>query len=97
MLEDQVRIQKRRCYQKQYYNDNKDVLKERMKSYFLKNKERLNEKNKQYYYDNKDSLLNSRKMYYENNREKIRTIARDSYYRKKQIKISYEPKTIYFS
>ena len=45
MLEDQVRIQKRRYYQKQYYNANKDILKERMKSYFLKNKERLNEKN----------------------------------------------------
>ena len=96
MLSEQQRINRRK-YQKQYYNDNKDILKERMKSYFLKNKERLNQLNRQYYYDNKDSLLNSRKMYYENNREKIRTTARDSYYCKKQVKISYEPKTIYFS
>ena len=67
------------------------------RKYYEKNKLRINELHRQYYYANKESLLRTKKIYYEANREELIQGMREYYYHKKQIKVSHDPKTIYFS
>ena len=69
-------------YNKQYYNDNKEILLEKAKEYRKNNKELINQyyqdnkkilsdKAKQWYNNNKEKLLEKRKEYYNNNKEKL--------------------------
>ena len=67
------------------------------RKYYEKNKLRINELHRQYYYANKESLLRTKKIYYEKNRLELIQGMREYYYHKKQIKVSHDPKTIYFS
>lgn len=50
----------RREYQKKYYNDNKERIKERHRKYSIKyyyeNKEKLNEYNRKRYHENKEKI-----------------------------------------
>jgi hypothetical protein len=48
-------------YQKQYYDNNKDMILEQKKQYYYNNKDIILEQNKQYYDNNKDMILEQKK------------------------------------
>jgi hypothetical protein len=56
---------------KEWYEDNKDKIKEQNKEYREKNKEYCIEYSKEYRENNKDKINEKKKEYYENNKEKI--------------------------
>ena len=53
---------------KEYYEDNKDKIKDRKKDYRDNNKDKIKERDKEYYKNNKDKI----KVYIENNKDKIK-------------------------
>ena len=57
--------------QKQYREDNKDKIKEKVKEYYEDNKEKIKEKDKQYREDNKDKIKENKKQHYQDNKDKI--------------------------
>ena len=67
------------------------------RKYYEKNKLLINEQKRKYYNDNKESILRRKKIYYEKNRDELIQGMREYYYNKKKIKVSHDPKTIYFS
>jgi hypothetical protein len=67
------------------------------RKYYEKNKLRINELHRQYYYNNKEAMLRTKKIYYEANRLELIAGMRKYYYDNKKIKVSHDPKTIYFS
>ena len=62
--------------QKEYKEDNKETIKERMKEYkvgyYEKNKKTLKEYQEEYYENNKETLKEKRKEYLENNKETLK-------------------------
>ena len=58
-------------YQKQYYDQNSERLKEKSKEYYEQNSERLKEKNREYYEQNSERFKEKNKEYYEQNSEKF--------------------------
>ena len=69
---------------KEYYNDNKDKLKDKMKEYRINNKDTIIKINKEYYdnntdkfkeyrINNKDKIAEYNKEYYDNNKDKFKT------------------------
>ena len=73
MLELKANMNTCRAYRtkKQYYEDNRDKLKEDKKQYYKDNKEKHNERTKEYYNTNKDKILEQQKKKYDNNKDKI--------------------------
>jgi hypothetical protein len=59
---------------KQYYEDNKENIKDKKKQYYEDNKENIKDKFKQYYEDNKDKF----KEYREDNKDKIKQYREDN-------------------
>ena len=57
---------------KEWYDDNKDKLRERKREYYRDNKNKIREKRKQYRENNKDKILEKKKAYREANKDKIR-------------------------
>jgi len=57
---------------KEYYQDNKDKIKQQTKQYRIDNKEKINQNNKQYRIDNKEKAKEYQKEYRENNKDKIK-------------------------
>lgn len=57
---------------KEYYQDNKEQIKEKSKDYYENNKETILEKQKQYHQDNKEYFNEKKKEYYQNNREHLK-------------------------
>ena len=51
----------------EYYEENKNKIKETHKEYREENREIIIEKKKEYYYNNRDEILKKCKIYYENN------------------------------
>ena len=72
---------------KQYYEDNKDKIKEQQKQYREQNKDKRRELKKQYYEDNKDKIKEQQKQYYEQNKDKIKQYREQN---KDKIKQYYE-------
>jgi hypothetical protein len=56
---------------KEYYEDNKDIIKEYHKEYYEDNKNIIKEKEKKYRESNKDIIKERKKEYYEDNKDKI--------------------------
>ena len=56
---------------KQYRNNNKDKIEERGKKYYESNKEKILEQKKQYHNDNKEKIKEYKKQHYNDNKEKI--------------------------
>jgi hypothetical protein len=64
---------------KEYREQNKDKIKQKMKEYYEQNKDKLNKKAKEYYEQNKDKIIDNQKdynkiyqkEYYEQNKDKI--------------------------
>ena len=58
-------------YQKQYQEKNHDKIAEYNKQYCEKNRDKIAEYQKQYYEENRDKIAKHQKQYYEENRDKI--------------------------
>jgi hypothetical protein len=74
---------------KEYYNDNAEIIKEKIKQYYCDNKEKIKlyryknvEKIKQYYCDNKEKIKRYNHHYYCDNAEKLKQ-NRKQYYKNK--------------
>ena len=65
----------------------------RKAEYRRTHREELRASARGYYKNNKDK----KKIYYEKNRDELIQGMREYYYNKKKIKVSHDPKTIYFS
>jgi len=57
---------------KDYYEDNKEKIKQKTKDYYEDNKELIKQKTKDYRENNKDNINEYSKKYYQDNKEKIR-------------------------
>ena len=55
---------------KEWIDDNKEILKQKKKEYYKLNKEKLNDKSKKYRENNKDKMKELNQKYYEMNKEK---------------------------
>lgn len=55
----------------EYYNDNKEILKEKSREKYNNNKEEYNQRAKKYYEKNRESIMAKVKEYAETNKEKI--------------------------
>ena len=64
---------------KQYYETNKDNIKEQHKQYYETNKDNIKEQHKQYYQKNKDEILEQSRQRYQKNREKELEQSRQRY------------------
>ena len=75
---------------KEYYQDNKEKIKEKLKEYYQENKEQILEKQKDYYEDNKEKI----KQYQQDNKEQIKQYRQDNkeYYKEKRKKYRQENK-----
>ena len=62
-------------YKKEYYENNKEEIKDKCKEYRENNKEKL----KEYYENNKEEIKEYKKEYYENNKERLRKEKREYY------------------
>ena len=88
-LEERIFIEKEKCElnsarpyvsedeKKQYYEDNKDKIKESNKNYKENNKDKIKESNKNYKENNKSIINEKAKDYRENNKTKINEKARE--------------------
>jgi len=75
--------EKKRRYDKKYYEINRDKILERTRDYYNKNKEKEKQRKHKYYIENKDKLLEKTKIYKEENKEKKRKYQADYYKRNK--------------
>ena len=57
---------------REYYEQNKDKMKEKKKDYREQNKDKIKEKDKEYYKQNKDKIKERKKEYYEQNKDRIK-------------------------
>jgi hypothetical protein len=78
---------------KEYYQNNKEQIKEQEKEYCLKNKEKIKEYQKEYYEDNKEKIKDKRKEYLEKNKEQRKKYLKE-YYKKNKEKFNQKRKTI---
>ena len=58
-------------YNKQYYTDNADTIREQRKQYYTDNADTILEQKKQYYIENADTIREKKKQYRKDNTEKI--------------------------
>jgi hypothetical protein len=65
---------------KEYYEDNKDKIKDKIKEYRKNNQDKIKEYKKEYRKNNQDKIKEKAKEYYENNQDKIKE--KDKEYRK---------------
>ena len=79
-------------WHKQYYQDNIEQIKERLKQYRYDNKEELNEKNKQYYQDNIEQIKERLKQYRYDNKEELNEYQKQHYHEYKVQKKQYRQK-----
>ena len=73
-LESNLNMRRASRSMKQYYEDNKENIKDKKKQYYEDNKENIKDKFKQYYEDNKDKF----KEYREDNKDKIKQYREDN-------------------
>ena len=83
-------ISKEEGYFQQYYEDNKQQMREQQKEYYEENKQQIRKQKKQYYEQNKDK----RKDYLEQNKDRIRK-QRQQRYQKNRDKINEQRRQLY--
>ena len=64
--------EEREVYHKEYYDENKEHIKENNKEYRNNNKEHIKEKSKEYRDENKEHIKEKKQEYYQNNKEDIK-------------------------
>ena len=72
-------VSKEEGYAREYYEQNKEQIREKQQQYCQKNKDKKQDYDKQYYEENKDKRLKYKKQYYEQNKENIREYNRQRY------------------
>ncbi len=63
---------------KQYREDNKETIKEQQKQWYNDNKEQIKEQKKQWYNDNKETIKEQKKQWYNDNKEQIKQYQHDN-------------------
>ena len=89
-----IRFHKNKCVNiklegrstKEYYENNKEKIKEIQKEYYKNNKEQIKERDKKYYENNKEKIYEIQREYYKNNEEKIKQLKKEYYNSKKNKK-----------
>ncbi len=71
-------------YNKIYYQENKEILKQKNKIYYQENKENYKEQKKKYREENKEILKQKNKIYYQENKEKNKKKSKE--YQKNKLK-----------
>ena len=61
----------KKLYKKQYYEKNREEIRNQNKKYYEKNREEILNQNKKHYEKNREEIRNQNKKNYENNRDKI--------------------------
>jgi len=61
----------KKLYKKQYYEKNREEIRNQNKKYYEKNREEILNQNKKHYEKNREEIRNQNKKYRENNRDKI--------------------------
>ena len=89
-----LKKQRETRYKNQWYEENKEIIRQKQKQYYEENKEAITEQSKQYYKDNKEELLNKQKQYYEENKENI--LRRVKQYQERNQEKIKENKTKYY-
>ena len=79
-------IEKEEGYFQQYYEENKQQMREQQKQYYEQNKQQILEQQKQYYEQNKQQIRKQRRQRYQKNRDEINEQRRQRYQRKKEEK-----------
>ena len=64
---------------KEYYEENKQQIKEQMKEYYEANKEKLQGKNREYRLNNEQTIKKQRAKYYEENKDSINETKKEKY------------------
>ena len=77
--------------QKEWYEDNKDIIIEKTKEYYKENKDKLREQYKEYYENNIDKIKEYREEYYKENKDKLREQHKE-YYEEHKEKIKEQVK-----
>ena len=75
-----------REYKQEYYETNKEQIREYQQEYYETKKEQIREKQQQYYETNKEQIREQKQQYYEQNKEQRREYQRQYYQRKKEEK-----------
>ena len=73
-----------REYKQEYYETNKEQIREYQQEYYETKKEQIREKQQQYYETNKEQIREQKQQYYEQNKEQRREYQRQYYQRKKE-------------
>ena len=76
--------------QNQYYETNKGQIQERHKQYYEENKQQIRKQKQQYYETNKEQILEQQKQYYEENKQQIRKQKQQYYEQNKDKKLEYQ-------
>ena len=63
-------VSKEEGYSQEYYQQNKQQIREKQNQYYETNKGQIQERQKQYYETNKEQILEQQKQYYEQNKDK---------------------------
>ena len=63
-------------YMKEYYQKNKERIRENMKRYQKRNRQKINEKSRAYYYQHRDSILERKRELYKQKKSEIDMIGR---------------------
>jgi len=79
---------------KEYYDENKDKIRDKKKEFYEENKDKILVQRKDYYDENKDKILVQKKDYYDENKDKIRDKRKD-YYDENKNKILVQKKDYY--
>ena len=87
-------VSKEEGYSREYYEQNKEQIREYKQEYYETNKEQIREKQQQYYEQNKDKFKeyyeqnkDKRKDYFEQNKDKIRKQSRQRYQKNREKKL----------
>ena len=81
-----------REYQQEYCQKNRDEILEQKRDYYQQNKQQILEQKQQYYEQNKQQILEQQKQYYEQNKQQIRKQHKQYYEQNKQQRREYQRK-----
>ena len=88
---DKYQAEKIKQQQKEYYEDNKEILSDIKKIYYEKNADEIAEKHKKYYEENKEDIIETNMEYYYENKEHILEDRKEFYKDNKDYKTKISP------
>ena len=79
-------VSKEEGYKQEYYQQNKQQIREYQQEYCQKNRDEILEQKRDYYQQNRDEILEQKRDYYQQKRDEILEQSRQRYQRKKEEK-----------